>query len=136
MKPDHLLDNKYAERKMLCIAANSLLMPDFTWDMLCMLALADIKGRICGRTEEQVETVLLRRELAAELGCLHGAGEYASDFTRRAYLSGRKVLPSQPLYEDCWGEVILMCGLPGTGKDTWIAKTCPICLCSVWMTCV
>ncbi len=125
MQPDHLLDDKHAERKMLRIAANSLLMPDFTWDMLCLLALADVKGRIADVTEEQVETVLLCRELAQELGCLHGAGEYASDFTRRAYLSGRNVLPSQPLYEDCWGEVIMMCGLPGTGKDTWIKKNVP-----------
>lgn len=125
MKPDHLLDDKHAERKMLRIAADGLLMPDFTWDMLCMLALADIKGRICDAADEQAETVLLCRELAEELGCLYGAGEYASDFTRRAYLSGRNVLPSQPLYEDCWGEVIMMCGLPGTGKDTWISKNAP-----------
>lgn len=36
------------------------------------------------------------------------------------YLSGRNVVPEQPLYDDSWGEVILMSGLPGTGKDTWI----------------
>ncbi len=30
-----------------------------------------------------------------------------------------------PLYEDTWGPVILLSGLPGTGKDTWIAGHCP-----------
>ena len=29
------------------------------------------------------------------------------------------------MYDDTWGEVILMCGLPGTGKDTWIRENCP-----------
>lgn len=29
------------------------------------------------------------------------------------------------LYEDTWGEVILMCGLPGTGKDHWIRDNYP-----------
>ncbi len=125
MQPDHILQDKNAERKMLKIAADSLLMPDFTWDMICLLAEADVRGRIADSMQTQVDEVLLCRELAQELGCLHGAGEYASDFTRRAYLSGRKVLPSQPLFEDCWGEVIMMCGLPGTGKDTWILKNVP-----------
>ena len=31
----------------------------------------------------------------------------------------------EDLYDDTWGEVILMCGLPGTGKDTWIRENHP-----------
>ena len=122
MKPDHILDDDKAELKMLRIAANSDLIPEFDWDMLCLIAQADVTGRIYEKTQEQVETVLLCRELAQELGCLYGAGEYASEYVKRAYLSGRNVWRGQELFEDCWGEVILMCALPGTGKDTWIAK--------------
>ena len=29
------------------------------------------------------------------------------------------------MFDDTWGEVILLSGLPGTGKDTWIQKNCP-----------
>ena len=34
-------------------------------------------------------------------------------------------MPDQYLYDDTWGEVILMSGLPGTGKDTWISRHVP-----------
>ena len=122
MQPAHIFQIKNGERKMLKIAANGLLMPDFTWEMICLLALADVQGRIADCTQEQIDNVLLCREMAQEAGCLNGIGEYASDFTRRAYLSGRNVHPLQLLYEDCWGEVVMLCGLPGTGKDTWIEK--------------
>lgn len=33
--------------------------------------------------------------------------------------------PDQLLYDDTWGEVILMSGLPGAGKDTWIQEHYP-----------
>ena len=39
---------------------------------------------------------------------------------------------AQELYDDTWGEVILMCGLPGTGKDHWIRSHCPS-LPTVWL---
>ena len=35
-------------------------------------------------------------------------------------MHGKGVAPSAELYDDTWGEVILMSGLPGTGKDTFI----------------
>ncbi|MDE6177259.1 MAG: ATP-binding protein, partial [Paramuribaculum sp.] len=28
-------------------------------------------------------------------------------------------------HDDTWGEVVLMSGLPGTGKDTWISRNMP-----------
>ena len=42
-----------------------------------------------------------------------------------ALFKGGSVWRDQALFDDSWGEVILMCGLPGTGKDAWIRAKCP-----------
>lgn len=49
---------------------------------------------------------------------------FTSDYTRRAYFSGGDVWPQQELYDETWGEVVMLCGLPGTGKDYWISRHC------------
>lgn len=106
-------------------AANGLLAPDFTLERLCVLSEADALGRICGDQEDLLTRVRLCRELAAESDCLEGPYPFPSAHTRYAYLSGRDVAPEVPLYDNTWGPVILMSGLPGTGKDTWIRQNCP-----------
>lgn len=123
--PLHLLDQDDPHRRARKLAANGELAPDFTLRMLCLLAEADVRGRICGDQAERLEEIQLSMELAREASCLNGAYPFASDCTRHAYLSGGNVWPEQELYDDTWGEVILMCGLPGTGKDTWIRQNHP-----------
>ena len=49
--------------------------------------------------------------------------QFASDFSRYAYFSGRVDSPRIDLYDDTWGEAVLLSALPGTGKDTRIKKT-------------
>lgn len=123
--PLHLLDAEQSERYVRTIAANAELIPDLSLNMLCMLAEADVRGRICEDKQEQLDRIRLGEELAKEAGCFEGAYVFPSAHTRHAYFSGRNVWPDQELFDDAWGEVILMCGLPGTGKDTWIGKNHP-----------
>lgn len=65
------------------------------------------------------------RAIAREAGCLTGPYPFPSAVTKRKLFSGGSVWKDQTLYDDAFGEVILLCGLPGVGKDTWIAGHCP-----------
>lgn len=123
--PAHILDQADPERRLLQIAANGELAGDFTLELLCLLEEADMRGRIYPHMEASVETVRLCRELAEELSCLHGPFSFPSPRAEYAYLSGRRIVPGQELYDDTWGEVVLLGGLPGTGKDTWIREHLP-----------
>ncbi|MBE5779490.1 MAG: HD domain-containing protein [Clostridiales bacterium] len=123
--PLHLVENSDPALRARKLAANGTLVPDFTLDMLCLLARADVMGRICNDRENLLENLELSREAAKEAGCLKGPYEFPSQCTEHAYLSGRKVWAEQKLFDETWGDVILMCGLPGTGKDTWIHQNYP-----------
>lgn len=54
-----------------------------------------------------------------EEGCYEGCYQFPSPNTRRSFLSGCDVWKDQELFDDTWGEVILLSGLTGTGKDTY-----------------
>ncbi len=123
--PTHILDQADPERRIYKIAANGELTEDFTLELLRILAEADVRGRIYPRIEESVEMVRLFGELAEECACLRGPFSFPSPRAEYAYLSGRKVVPGQELYDDTWGEVVLLSGLPGTGKDTYLREYFP-----------
>ena len=123
--PVHLYREDSPAARALRLAANGALAPDFTLRSLCLLAEADELGRIAPDTRDRLDCVALGRETAREEGCLDGLYPFASARTRRALFSGSRVWKDQALYDDTWGEVLLMCGLPGTGKDTWIRSSLP-----------
>ncbi len=124
-KPPHLIEGDEPSILILRLAANGELAPDFTLRALCLLAEADRLGSIAPDNPELLEKISLAREMICEEGCMDGPYPFCSAHTRRVLLRGGSVWRDQVLYDDTWGEVILMCGLPGTGKDTWIRANHP-----------
>lgn len=123
--PAHAIDDPEGVRKLRSVAANGILCPLFSVELLCLLSQADALGRVAADQAHMLEQVQLCRELAREGGCLEGPYSFPSEHTRFAYLSGRQVPAEVELYDDTWGTVYLLSGLPGTGKDTWIRENLP-----------
>lgn len=123
--PPHAIDLEDVRLRLHKIASNGLLVPDFTIRMLCILCKADMLGRKCNDQQQMLEQITLCEELASEEGCLDGCYPFKTDVVRRAYLSGQDVWKEQELYDETWGEVVMLSGLPGTGKDTWINTNLP-----------
>lgn len=122
--PPYALEKEENVRKMISIAASAELVPDFSLKLLYLLAKADALGRECEDKDDFTAHVDLFAELAKEQGCYDGPVSFTSDYTRRAYFSGGDVWPQQELYDETWGKVVMLCGLPGTGKDYWISRHC------------
>ena len=120
--PSHILEQKNPELRLIKMASNGELSPDFTIELLCILVEADMRGRVYNDTEGSLERLEICKETVRECGCFQGPLEFPDAFSEYAYLSGRKILPGQSIYDNTWGEVVMLCGLPGTGKDTFIKE--------------
>ena len=93
--------------------------------MLCMQAKADIQGRICADKNRILDEVELFKQLAFEEKCLYQPRKFIDDYTRIQYFRGANVWPDYALYPQKGAKVILMSGLPASGKNSWINKYKP-----------
>jgi predicted kinase len=91
-------------------------------DHLAILATADILGRRCADTEEVLDNIGLFREYAEDLGVLDRPWPFASDHARFTYFRTPGRDPRYAAYDDTTATVTVLSGLPGAGKDTWIAR--------------
>ena len=90
-------------------------------DHLALLAQADAEGRHCQDQQELLSRIDLFREFAHECKCYLTPRAFASEHTRYLYLQGRNIDPDIEAFDDSRLDVILMSGLPGSGKDQWIS---------------
>lgn len=100
-----------------------------SWQMslrlLAVVAEADMRGRICDDAQMALDNIELFRELAQEEGCFNTPRPFVDDHTRVSYFRGADVHPDYPLFQEEGSKVIVMCGLPASGKNTWVAKQHP-----------
>ncbi|GIG61065.1 hypothetical protein Lfu02_54370 [Longispora fulva] len=92
---------------------------------LVLLATADILGRTCTDTDEFLDNVALYGEYCAEQHCLDGPRAFPSDHARFEYFRRDDRDPDYPAYDDTRLTVTVLSGLPGVGKDHWIAAHRP-----------
>jgi putative nucleotidyltransferase with HDIG domain len=92
---------------------------------LALLAEADARGRVADDAEELLDAVALFAALAEETGCLDRGYPFATDHSRFTYLRTPGRDPAYAAYEDRRCTVTLMSGLPGAGKNRWLADHAP-----------
>jgi predicted kinase len=90
--------------------------------LLATMAEADMRGRICHDAQKVLDNIELFREMAREEGCYGGPRPFADDHTRVMYFRGAYVHPDYPLFQETGSKVTVMCGLPASGKNTWVDK--------------
>ena len=98
-------------------------------DHLCLHAKADALGRICGDQQAILENVSLAALTFQEVDCFGSPFAFANGESRVAYFERDDRDPHYAAHEDFACRVTVMSGLPGAGKDTWIARhraDCPV----------
>lgn len=123
--PLHFTSKPDPERFVRMLAAEGCVADGFSLRKLSVLVRADVRGRLAADEDRLLETTEFFVSTARELGCLDGPPAFADDFSRFAWLEGKTTFPDVKLYDGTWGTVCMTCGLPGTGKDSWIARDLP-----------
>lgn len=89
---------------------------------LAALAEADMRGRSFHDQASVLDDIELFRELAREEGCYGQPRAFADDFTRLRYFNGEALDPDSSYHRLPGSEVIVMSGLPASGKDHWVSR--------------
>lgn len=87
---------------------------------LSLIAKADVIGRICEDKDELFYKIDLFKEYAKELGVLNTAKEFKDFHSKQIYFEKEESYLDYKAYDNTEFEVVIMCGLPGSGKDYFI----------------
>ena len=117
--PYYLVDRPDAQRLAIEVSQTA------RCDRLALLAEADVRGRVCADQQRLLDNIALFVEFCRDENCLCGPRAFVSDHARFLYFRSSRRHPDAPAHEDYRAEVVLMSGLPGAGKDTWVRTNLP-----------
>jgi len=102
------------------------LVHKLSWELslpdLCCVARCDMLGRHYEKHADSMADIAIFEELAREEGCWEGPRPMADAHTRLAYFRGADTSPDYPLFQAPGSQVTVMCGLPASGKNHWVAQ--------------
>ncbi len=88
--------------------------------LLSILARADVSGRICNDKNELLDRIDFFEVMCKENKCFDKAYNFSSTLARHHFLNSENPNLYYEPFDDKQFEVILLSGLPGSGKDTYI----------------
>lgn len=92
--------------------------------LLGLLAIADMTGRVCQDKTAQsqaIDAAKLFLEYSQELGCLDRPYDFGNEHSKLHFLQTTGD-PTLTLFDPSTFQVTMMCGIPCSGKDHWLAK--------------
>lgn len=93
--------------------------------LLALLAKVDALGRTCSDQADLLDRIELFKALCEEQQCWNAARPFHSELARFIYFHKENSFPDYIPFDDLKAEVIMMSGLPGMGKDTFLKKNYP-----------
>ncbi len=90
--------------------------------LLYWFAIADSRGRYTETTSRPEENLHYWREQAEELKCFDRPFAFATEHARFSYFRQQQPNLHYVPHEDFSCKVTVVCGLPGSGKDTWLNR--------------
>lgn len=87
---------------------------------LSLLARADMLGRICDDQDEMLYRIACFEEYCKENECWDSPRRFQSDQAQMYYMQNEDAYLDYIPFETPEAEVVLLCGLPGAGKDSYI----------------
>ena len=124
-EPTYFDFSKNKEKLVIELSLNNNLTKYYNNKLLSMLATSDVKGRISDSNSIKLSVINEFKKQCIELNCYENAFKFNNHYTKFKYLNSDNVWCYDTLYDSSWTEVILICGLPGTGKDTYIKNNFP-----------